>query len=246
MFRIKICGVTNADDARAAVDAGADAIGFNFYRSSKRFVELEIARQIAGIVPDHVAKVGVFVNHSIPEIQDAIDSLRPSFIQLHGDEPAELLSDLPAEIKIIRAYRCGPSGLAPLARYLVRCHSLGRSPDAILLDADAAGAFGGTGRAADWTLIANERAMLGDRPLILAGGLTPANVGQAINSSSSRRRRRGQRRGAAGRSERSRGNEAVCRSCSPGLRPRLNWCTHLASRDVSLTERQAYTTFAAC
>lgn len=182
MFRIKICGVTNADDARAAANAGADALGFNFYRSSKRFIEREVAQQIADIVPDRVAKVGVFVNHSIREIQDAIESLRPSYLQLHGNEPAELLSELPAEIKIIRAYRCGPSGLAPLARYLARCHSLGRTPDAILLDADAAGAFGGTGRAADWTLIANQRAMLGDAPLILAGGLTPTNVGQAITA----------------------------------------------------------------
>jgi phosphoribosylanthranilate isomerase len=180
MFQIKICGVTNANDARAAIDAGADALGFNFYRSSKRFIEHDVARQIADAVPETAAKVGVFVNHSLREIQNAVESLRPSYIQLHGDEPAELLTDLPAELKIIRAYRCGPIGLAPLARYLARCHSLGRIPDAILLDADAAGAFGGTGRAADWTLIANQRPMLDGTPLILAGGLTPANVAQAI------------------------------------------------------------------
>ena len=180
MFRIKICGVTNPDDALAAVDAGADALGFNFYRSSKRFIELEVARQIAGVVPDNVVKVGVFVNHSAHEIQEAAKSLRPAYIQLHGDEPAELLSDLPAEMKIIRAYRCGAKGLKPLASYLKKCRALGRMPDAILLDADAAGAFGGTGQAADWSLISNQRAMLGDAPLILAGGLTPANVGQAI------------------------------------------------------------------
>jgi phosphoribosylanthranilate isomerase len=182
MFQIKICGVTNVADAQAAVDAGADALGFNFYRSSKRFIERDVAQQIADVVPDHVAKVGVFVNHSIRDIQDAVESLGPSYIQLHGDEPAELLSELPAEIKIIRAYRCGPNGLAPLARYLARCDSLGRAPDAILLDADAAGAFGGTGQAADWTLIANQRAMLGGIPLILAGGLKPTNVAQAITA----------------------------------------------------------------
>lgn len=180
MFRIKICGVTSPDDALEAVDAGADALGFNFYRSSKRFVELDVARQIAGVVPDNVVKVGVFVNHSVNEIQNAVESLRPAYIQLHGDEPAELFSDLPAEIKIIRAYRCGTEGLKPLAGYLKKCRTLGRMPDGILLDADAAGAFGGTGRAADWSLIANQRAMLGDTPLILAGGLTPANVSQAI------------------------------------------------------------------
>jgi phosphoribosylanthranilate isomerase len=180
MFQIKICGVTNADDARAAIDAGADALGINFYRSSKRFVDLDVARHIAEIVPADVAKVGVFVNHSVREIHDAVESLRPAYIQLHGDEPPELLADLPSAIKIIRAYRCGPNGLAPLASYLEACHSFGRMPDAVLLDSDAAGAFGGTGCAADWSLIADQRAVLGDAPLILAGGLTPANVRPAI------------------------------------------------------------------
>jgi phosphoribosylanthranilate isomerase len=180
MFRIKICGVTNPDDARAAADAGADALGFNFYRASKRFIELDVARQIADAVPTGVTKVGVFVNHSVREIQAAVESLRPAYIQLHGDEPAELLSDLPAEIKIIRAYRCGADGLAPLASYLEKCRTVGRMPDAVLLDADAAGAFGGTGQAADWSLISEQRPMLDRTPLILAGGLTPANVAHAI------------------------------------------------------------------
>jgi phosphoribosylanthranilate isomerase len=180
MFRIKICGVTNADDARSAVDAGADALGFNFYRSSKRFIELDVAKQIADVVPANVAKVGVFVNHSAREIQDAVESLQPDYIQLHGDEPPEFLQDLPTAIKIIRAHRCGPNGLAPLASYLEKCDYRGRMPDAVLLDSDAAGAFGGTGRAADWSLIADQRAMLGDIPLILAGGLSSANVCAAI------------------------------------------------------------------
>jgi phosphoribosylanthranilate isomerase len=180
MFRIKICGVTNANDARAAVDAGADALGINFYPPSKRFVDFAVARQIAEVVPDNVAKVGVFVNHSLREIRDALESLRPAYIQLHGDEPAEFLSDLPAQIQIIRAYRCGPNGLTPLASYLEKCHGLGRTPDAILLDSDSPGVFGGTGCTADWSSIANQQEILGDVPLILAGGLTPANVGPAI------------------------------------------------------------------
>jgi phosphoribosylanthranilate isomerase len=180
MFRIKICGVTNADDAEAAVDAGANALGINFYSASKRFVDSAVARQIADVVPDNVAKVGVFVNHSLREILDAVESLRPSYIQLHGDEPPEFLSALPSEIKIIRAYRCGLKGLAPLASYLEKCPAFGRTPDAILLDSDAPGAFGGTGRIADWSSIANQKAILGNAPLILAGGLTPMNVGPAI------------------------------------------------------------------
>ena len=182
MFRVKICGVTNIDDARAAIDAGADALGFNFYRSSKRFIERDVAQQIADIVPDHVAKVGVFVNHSTREIQDAIKSLGPSYIQLHGDEPAEFLVELPTDIKIIRAYRCGPSGLVVLASYLRRCQTLGRTPDAVLIDADAGSEFGGTGQIPDWVQIAVQRTMIGEVPLILAGGLTPENVGPAIVS----------------------------------------------------------------
>jgi phosphoribosylanthranilate isomerase len=180
MFRIKICGVTNADDARAAADAGADALGINFYPASKRFVDLAVARQIGDAVPDDVAKVGVFVNHSLGEILDAVEALRPAYIQLHGDEPAEFLADLSSQIKIIRAYRCGPNGLTPLASYLEKCGAFGRTPDAILLDSDALGAFGGTGCTADWSSIANQQPMLGDAPLILAGGLTPLNVGPAI------------------------------------------------------------------
>src|SRR5258707_15096066 len=101
MFRIKICGVTNVDDARAAIAAGADALGLNFYRASKRFIELEDARKIAGVAPKSVAKVAVFVNHSVREIQEAVDGLRPDYIQLHGDEPPEFLADLPASLKII-------------------------------------------------------------------------------------------------------------------------------------------------
>jgi phosphoribosylanthranilate isomerase len=127
-----------------------------------------------------VAKVGVFVDHSAREIQDAVESLQPAYIQLHGHELPEFIADLPTPTKIIRAYRCGPNGLAPLASYLERCDSCGRMPDAVLLDSDAAGAFGGTGRAADWSLIADQRAMLGDVPLILAGGLKPGNIGEAI------------------------------------------------------------------
>ncbi len=180
MFRIKICGITNSQDAQAAIDAGTDAIGFNFYRASKRFVDLDTAKQIADLVPTSVATVGVFVNHTAQEIQETTRALDLSYIQLHGDEPPEFLADLPPAAKIIRAYRCDPTGLAPLARYLEACMELQRTPAAVLIDSDAGGAFGGTGHAADWSLIARERALLHGTPIILAGGLTPANVAAAI------------------------------------------------------------------
>jgi phosphoribosylanthranilate isomerase len=101
-------------------------------------------------------------------------------VQLHGDERPEYLSRLPRKVSIVRAYRCGAQGLAPLRVYLDECRSLGRTPDAVLIDADAQGEFGGTGRVADWNRIAEERDLVGGVRLILSGGLTPANVAESI------------------------------------------------------------------
>lgn len=182
MFRIKICGITNIDDARAAIDSGADALGLNFYAQSKRRVERDTAQQIATALPHTISNVGVFVNHSAEQIQDVAAQIRPSHIQLHGDESAQFLNNLPASIKVIRAYRCGADGLAPLVSYIDECRALGRGPDAILVDSDAGPVFGGTGQTVDWKLIASKRDALGDIPLILAGGLTHANVAAAIHT----------------------------------------------------------------
>ncbi len=182
MFRIKICGVTNIDDARAAVEFGADAIGLNFYAQSRRRIERDAAQQIAGALTNTISKIGVFVNHSPEQIQDVAAQIHPSHIQLHGDESPQFLNNLPTSVKIIRAYRCAAEGLAPLASYIEACRAIGRAPDAVLIDSDAGAAFGGTGHIADWKLIANERDTLGDIPLILAGGLTPTNVAAAIEA----------------------------------------------------------------
>jgi phosphoribosylanthranilate isomerase len=182
MFRIKICGITNMGDAKAAAAAGADAIGLNFYRASKRCVSHDAAREIVAGVPGSILKVGVFVNHDADEIQEVAEQLNLDYIQLHGDEPAAFLSELPESLKIVRAFRCGADGLAPLASYLDECRVLGRVPDAVLLDSSVAGAFGGTGQAIDWSLVARERSVLGAIPLILAGGLTPRNVRTAIKA----------------------------------------------------------------
>jgi phosphoribosylanthranilate isomerase len=180
MFRIKICGVTSIDDVIAAVDSGADALGFNFYAQSKRCIALDTARQIADALPSTISRVGVFVNHATGEIQDAVARIRPSHIQLHGDESPQFLNNLPSTIKIIRAHRCGADGLAPLVSYIEECRSLGRVPDAVLIDADAGAAYGGTGHEVDWALIVKQRDALEGIPLILAGGLTPTNIAAAI------------------------------------------------------------------
>jgi phosphoribosylanthranilate isomerase len=180
MFRIKICGITNEADACAAADAGADAIGLNFFHASRRHVTVDAARLIAAAVPAGVAKVGVFVNHEPDEIAGVVDAVGLDGIQLHGDEPAAILTALPLNLPIIRAFRCGSTGLAPLARYLDECRALGRVPDAVLLDADAGADFGGTGTRIDWARVDLDRTLVGAIPILLAGGLTPENVGDAI------------------------------------------------------------------
>jgi phosphoribosylanthranilate isomerase len=182
MFRIKICGVTSINDARAAADAGADAIGLNFYRKSRRFVEPELATQIVAALPARVSKVGVFVNHDALEIAEIVRRVKLDFVQLHGDESPTLLAALPKSVRIVRAHRCGADGLESLSQYLDDAGSAGRMPDAVLIDADAGSEFGGTGRRADWSLVAEQRSAFGGLPFILAGGLTPDNVADAIGA----------------------------------------------------------------
>jgi phosphoribosylanthranilate isomerase len=179
-FRIKICGITNVDDARAATEAGADALGFNFYDKSRRFVDVESARAIAREVPKGVNKVGVFVNTDLAGIERIVESVGLDTVQLHGDEPASLVAQLPKGVNIIRAYRSGPEGFEGLERYLRACIAQFRWPDAVLIDANAPTDFGGSGELADWQQIRRERTSLMDLPLILAGGLTPKNVATAI------------------------------------------------------------------
>jgi phosphoribosylanthranilate isomerase len=180
MFRIKICGMTSVEDARAAAEAGADAIGLNFYPRSRRFVRPETAARIAAAVPRDVTKVGVFVNATAEEIRRIAELVGLDCVQLHGDEPPALVAQLPPQVAVVRAYRCTVDGLAPLAEYLAACPAHGRALDAVLVDADAGGDYGGTGQAADWSLVARERDALGGTPLVLAGGLTPENVSEAI------------------------------------------------------------------
>lgn len=180
MFQVKICGITNVDDALAASEAGADAIGLNFYQRSKRFVDIEAAKAIGRALPPSVKKVAVFVNADARAISAVTAQVDIDGVQLHGDEEPDLIAQLPRQVAVIRAFRCGEQGLAPLLRFLALCRSLGRQPDAVLIDADAGDEFGGTGRVADWSRVANERELILDLPLILGGGLTPENVADAI------------------------------------------------------------------
>ena len=181
IFEIKICGITNVDDALAAVDAGADAIGLNFYRGSKRCVDVDEARQIVDAIGNRAEKIGVFVNQSADDIREICRDTGLHLIQLHGDEPPELLRLLNKDHDLIRARRLDERGLSAIVDDLQACSDLsGFFPDAILVDSAVSGQFGGTGLAVDWQLLANYRELLGSTPLILAGGLVPANVGEAI------------------------------------------------------------------
>jgi len=180
-FQIKICGLTRAHDALWAVGAGAEAIGLNFYNRSPRYIWPEDARQVIQLLPPEVVKVGVFVNAEAEEICQLFDSLGLDWIQLHGDEPPGLLRKL-GDRPVIRAFRLGPEGLAPVVEYLEQCGHVGRMPEWVLLDGYSPDQYGGTGRSPQWDLCQEYRGMKGLPPLVLAGGLTPSNVGDAIRS----------------------------------------------------------------
>lgn len=165
--RVKICGVTSAEDARAAVAAGADMIGLNFYPRSKRFISLERAREIVAALPAGVWKVGVFVNASREDIERVQAALQLDAIQLHGDEPPEMTQGF--AVPVIRTLKLCAAGDA--GRGLARVRA-----DYYLCEGDAGAAYGGAGATFDWEWareVPRER-------LVVAGGLTPENVAAAV------------------------------------------------------------------
>ena len=181
MFRIKICGITSVEDARAVAQAGADAIGLNFYSRSPRCITVETARQIAEMLPTGMTKVGLFVNAPADEVTRTFDALKLDIIQLHGDESPEYLAAL-APRPVMRAFRLGLEGLDPVLCYLDQCGLPRRRPDYVLFDALRTGLYGGTGEKTDWTAAQAYVQKSGMPPLVLAGGLTPENVAEAIRT----------------------------------------------------------------
>ncbi|MEX2120410.1 MAG: phosphoribosylanthranilate isomerase [Pirellulales bacterium] len=181
MFRIKICGVTSLADALAAAAAGADAIGFNFHHGSRRFIDPLKAAAIAESLPPEIVKVGVFVNLPAHEVRQTADAVPLDLVQLHGDETPDYLANL-AGFPVMRAFRCGPGCLGSIPQYIGECRTLFSMPRMILFDALVAGAYGGTGQRADWGLAAECRKSGLNAPLVLAGGLTPDNVAEAIRT----------------------------------------------------------------
>jgi phosphoribosylanthranilate isomerase len=181
LFRIKICGITNLDDARAAVAAGADAIGLNFFARSPRHVAPAVAKEICAALPAAVAKVGVFVNETPQRILELQAEVGFDVIQLHGDETPELVLQL-GELRLVKAFRMGAETCEQVLAFAARCAEFGRPLAGVLIDAHAPGEYGGTGRTADWASAARVCASLADVPLILAGGLHPRNVAEAIRA----------------------------------------------------------------
>ena len=172
MTRVKICGITNLEDAQIAIDSGADAIGFNFYRGSKRFVDERDAAVIIQRIQGAITTVGVFVNHSIAEILETQSIAKFDAIQLHGDETQRFVNELRSETnsKIIKAFRVSAEfDVESVDRYNV---------DAVLLDSFSTMEYGGTGNTLDWNIAAKAAARFSD--VYLAGGLTPDNVALAI------------------------------------------------------------------
>ena len=169
---VKICGITNLEDARGAIEAGADALGFNFYRRSPRYIAPEDARRIVGQLPPGVMCVGVFVNESEPEeVERVADDVGLTAVQLHGDESPQYCRALRGRYRI-KALRAG-AGFEPES---VREYEA----DAFLLDAYASGARGGTGQVVDGEVPRSVGELI--PKLFLAGGLSPDNVAGAIGA----------------------------------------------------------------
>jgi phosphoribosylanthranilate isomerase len=168
MTKVKICGIKTLDDALAAIDLGADLIGFNFYPKSPRYVEVGVCRGIMSKVRTigRVTCVGVFVNASVAEIHATMDTCGLSLAQLHGDETVEFMESL--EEKSFKAFRGIPNDVDDFAR---------SDAPAFLVDASVKGIYGGSGVTADWDGAAE---LAKKYPLLLAGGLTPENVAEAI------------------------------------------------------------------
>jgi phosphoribosylanthranilate isomerase len=169
--RVKICGITRAEDAELAVSLGAWAIGFLLWPQSRRYADPAVAAGISRALQRKVERVGVFVNQPLDEIERLVDALTLSYVQLHGDEGPSFCAAVAQRTgaKVIKALRISHGAdLQDLDRYHTDLH---------LLDTAVKGLRGGSGQAWDWSLAAQRRSKI---PFLLSGGLTPENVAEGI------------------------------------------------------------------
>jgi len=172
-IKVKVCGITNAEDALAAVEAGADALGFIFYEKSPRYVVPAVAASIIAELPPLVTPVGVFVNEGMAAVRSIMDTCGLAMAQLHGDENASYCRELARPAMKALRLKARRSLLA-LAEYQGRGGVRG-----FVLDTFSELAYGGTGQITDWGLAAD---VAKSTPILLAGGLTPGNVTEAIRT----------------------------------------------------------------
>lgn len=169
-YQIKICGITNLEDAFCAIHNGANALGFVFYKKSPRFICLDRVSEIVNQLPPFFTAVGLVVNFSIEEIHQIIDSKIINLLQFHGDESPEFCESFNFPyIKAVRVHQ--NTNLYQI------CNDF-KSARAILVDAFVDGIYGGTGKTFDWSLIPKDLS----KPIILAGGLSVENVKEAVDS----------------------------------------------------------------
>jgi len=173
MTKIKICGIKTLPDALAAIEAGTDYLGFNFYPKSVRFVEKETCAEITSVLKrghPQIKLVGVFVNSSVDEVKNILEFCSLDFAQLHGDETPEMVTAFNG--KAFKAIRLSPQFVETSVHPFLSVDS-----PALLVDAAVKGVYGGSGVTADWSAAAE---LAKKYPLLLAGGLTPENVADAV------------------------------------------------------------------
>lgn len=180
MTKIKICGIKTLSDALAAIDAGADYLGFNFYPKGVRFIEKETCAEITSVLKKehpNIQLVGVFVNSSVDEIKNIMQTCLLDLAQLHGDETPEMAAIMNGRaFKAIRLSAQSSEQAFTSVYPFIKSVPKSASP-AFLVDAAVKGVYGGSGVTADWSAAAE---LARRYPLLLAGGLTPENVGAAI------------------------------------------------------------------
>lgn len=170
IVKVKICGITSYEDAMAAIDVGADLLGFNFYDKSPRFVTIDQAAAVVKRLPAFVSLAGVFVNASQETIHQAMHTCHLDWVQLHGDEDPEFCRSLVSDnVKVIKALRVKEPADVERAHHF--------ATDAILLDAFHPDRFGGTGLTFDWSWVQQA-----GKRVFLAGGITPDNAAQAAET----------------------------------------------------------------
>lgn len=177
--KVKVCGITREEDLSAVVDAGADAVGFVVgVASSPRNLTLERAKELMELTPVFVDNVAVTVPNNVSALIKIYGELRPDAIQIHGEKPPEasILHERLPSVRLIRAVGVGPD----LEALIKAALEASRSFDAVLLDSLVPGSHGGTGLVHDWRLSKRIKEAIHPKPLILAGGLRPENVKEAV------------------------------------------------------------------